>query len=157
MIAIMEEQMKTLLAYDGSIEAKDILRCWLQKERCSMDRLTVLHVFNSGLFAGYDAIPGTEAMARTESDRSVAEARQIILDAGDRISARIVEEEGVPSEEILRYAENQDMDMLLCPRRYRNVPAQWKKVRALKEKEFVPSVMFEKYAGTDDVPAQRFS
>jgi nucleotide-binding universal stress UspA family protein len=153
----MEEQMKTLLAYDGSIEAKDVLRSWVQKERCSKDRLTVLHVFNSGLFAGYDSVPGAEDMARTESARSVAEARQIILDAGARISARIVEEEGVPKEEILRYAENQDIDMLLCPGRYRNILGQWKQARNVKEKEFVPSVMYDRYVGRDDIPAQRFS
>ena len=55
--------MKVLLAYDGSLQAKNILREMVQKDRESRNRLIVLHVFKSGLFVGYDAIPGIGEMA----------------------------------------------------------------------------------------------
>jgi nucleotide-binding universal stress UspA family protein len=147
--------MKVLLAYDGSLQAKNILREMVQKDRESRNRLIVLHVFNSGLFVGYDAVPGIEEMARRESSVSIAEAQQIILDAGARIYARIVEEDGVPEEEIVRYVETEGIDMLLCPKRFMSVMRHVKKYPC-RETE-AASALFTRQEGPMGIPVHRYS
>ena len=149
--------MKVLLAYDGSLQAKNILREMLQKDRESRNRLIVLHVFNSGLFVGYDAIPGIEEKARRGSSRSIAEARQIILDAGARIYARIVEEDGVPEEEIIRYVETEGIDMLFCPKRFMSLMRRVKKYPRQEAEVPVASALFRRQEGPIGISLHRYS
>jgi hypothetical protein len=134
--------MEVLLAYDGSLEAKDILRAWVHKEQNSGNRLAVLPVFNKGLFVDYDAIPAAEEMATQEFFRGITEAREIILEAGAKICARIVEKEGVPKHQILRYAETRNVDMLLCPKRYKPILRKLKKHSNTREEEPIAAIIY---------------
>ena len=147
--------MKVLLAYDGSLQAKKMLQTCVQEDKESGNRLIVLNVFNSGLFVDYDAIPGAEEMARRESAKSIEEARLIILEAGARVYARIVEEEGVLEEEIIRYAETEGIDLLLCPKRYNTVLGQLKK-KAPVRNEGPLSALFTRQAGITGMQVQRY-
>jgi len=149
--------MKVLLAYDGSLQAKKILREMVHKNRESRDRLLVLHVFNSGLFVDYDAIPGIEEMGRRESSRSIAEARQIILDAGARIYARIVEKDGVPEREIIKYVETEGIDTLICPKRFMSVMRHVKKYSRLEAEVPAASALCTRHEGTKGIPVHRYS
>jgi len=124
--------MKVLVAYDGTLQAKEALRYGAQKVRENGGELVALHVFNSGLFIDYDAYPGAVEMARRDSLRFVEDAKRLIAENGVLESARVVSEEGVPSEEIIQYATDRNFDILLCPPRYKSVVRNFR--RALEEK-----------------------
>jgi nucleotide-binding universal stress UspA family protein len=113
--------MKVLVAYDGTLQAKDALRHGLDQIRERGGRLTVLHVFNNRMFIDYDATAGAEQTARTESSRMVEEAKRIIETDGEGLSADIVMGEGNPEEEVIEYAKAHHMDVLLCSPRYRAI------------------------------------
>ncbi|MGE5892447.1 MAG: universal stress protein [bacterium] len=112
--------MKILVVYDGTIQSKDLLRSTLRGVKNSGDRLTVLHVFNSAVFIDYDAGPKAEEIARREALGRIEEAREIIREAGIGIKARLVAREGIPKDEIIGYVEQESVDVLLCPQRYRS-------------------------------------
>jgi len=113
--------MKVLVAYDGTLHAKVALRYGLEKVRESGGELVALHVFNSDLFIDYDAIPEAEEIARRESLRYIEELEGIIRDEGDGVKARIIVEDGNPEKEILSYAKAENVDILLCPARYKSL------------------------------------
>ena len=120
--------MKVLVAYDGTLQAKEALRYGSQKVKENGGELVALHVFNSGLFIDYDAHPGAVEMARRDSLRFVEEAKRLIAENGVLDYARVVSEEGVPSEEIMRYATEKNVDILLCPPRYKSVIKSFRRV-----------------------------
>lgn len=120
--------MKVLVAYDGTIQAKDALRYGVQKVRENGGELVALHVFNSSIFIGYDSHPRAQEMARAESSRYVEEARKIIAEEGGGIKAGITLAEGDPSEEIVDFARAEKVDLLLCPPKYKSIIKRYKKV-----------------------------
>ena len=67
--------MKVLVAYDGTLQAKDALRHGVQKVKEVGGEVVALHVFNSNLFVDYDVF-GAEEAARLESMRLAAEAKR---------------------------------------------------------------------------------
>jgi len=120
--------MKVLVAYDGTLHAKVALRYGLEKVRESGGELVALHVFNSDLFIDYDAIPEAEEIARRESLRYVEELEGIIREEGDGVKARIIVEDGNPEKEILSYAKTENVDILLCPPRYKSIVKKFRKM-----------------------------
>lgn len=121
--------MKVLVAYDGTLQSKDALKYGLDTVKEKGGELIALHVFKSNMFVDYDAIPGVEDMARAESARFVADAERIIKDSGVR--ARMVVEDGEPEEEIVNFARERNVDLLLCPPRYKSIIENIKRI--LKE------------------------
>jgi len=89
--------MKILVAYDGTLHAKKALRYGIQKLLKTGGDMTVLQVFDSGLFVDYDAGPRAEEMARSESARQLEEAKQIISENAAGLSVTVVAEEETPS------------------------------------------------------------
>jgi nucleotide-binding universal stress UspA family protein len=119
--------MKVLVAYDGTIQAKDALKYGVQKVKESGGELVALHIFNSNLFVDYDVF-GAEEAGRAESMRFAAEAKKILEEAGKDINARVIVAEGNPEEEILKYARENNMDLLLCAPRYKSIIRSFKKL-----------------------------
>lgn len=113
--------MKILVAYDGTLNSKTALKYGIQKVRESSGEIIVLHVFNSGLFVGYDASPRAEMTARIESARYVEDATRILEGSAGSVSSRIIVEEGIPAEEILRFAVSEKVDMILAPPAYKSI------------------------------------
>lgn len=113
--------MKVLVAYDGTLDSKTALRYVLEKIKESDGELIVLYVFTRELFIDYDALPGAEEAARKESSRYVREAEAIIQEEGKGVKASIIEAEGNQETEIIRYAHAENIDLLLCPPRYKAV------------------------------------
>ena len=111
--------MKVLVAYDGTLDAKTALRYGLEKVRGNGGELIVLHVFNRNLFIDYDAIPQAEEIARRESSRYIEEAERIIKEEGKGIKASIILDEGNPEKETIECAKAENVDLLLCPPRYK--------------------------------------
>jgi nucleotide-binding universal stress UspA family protein len=111
--------MKILVAYDGTLQSKKALRYGIEKIREKRGVVIVLHVFQGSLFIDYDATPGAEEIARKESSKCLEDARQIIKEAGNGVRVKIIEEEGHPEEEIVKYAESENADIILSTPRYR--------------------------------------
>ncbi len=114
--------------------------------------LVAMHVFPANLFIGYDAIPGARDIARRESALYVEEARKICQDSGKGLKVCIVEGYGVPQEEILRYAEEHNIDVLLCPPMFKSIINKFKKVIDERGKHAHETVIAE--TSTDVLPGQ---
>lgn len=119
--------MKVLVAYDGTLQAKDALKYGVEKVKESGGELVALNVFNSNLFVDYDVF-GAEEAGRAESMRFAAEAKKILAETGKGINARVIVAEGNPEDEILKYARENNVDLLLCSPRYKSIIKNFKKL-----------------------------
>ncbi len=106
--------MKIMVAYDGTLQAKEALLYGLDKAREKGGEVMALHVFNNGLFVDYDVMDA-EAVARRESARFVEEARQIIREKANGVRASLFTTEGDPEEAMISFAREKHADLLLCP------------------------------------------
>lgn len=113
--------MKLLIAYDGTLNAKNALRYGLDKLKTEGGSAVVLHLFHSAMFVDYGAGPNAESMARAESARRLAEAKRIVEEAGGGLWVRFEEGDGEPGEEILGYSEEVCFNAILAPAKYGSV------------------------------------
>lgn len=105
--------MKILVALDGSLDSKAALKYGIRKVRELGGELIALHVFKSHCFIDYEAGPWAEEAARQEFSHHMEEAREIIREQGGEIRASQVIAEGHPEEEILRYAREEEVDLIV--------------------------------------------
>ena len=134
--------MKVLVAYDGTLQAKDALKYGVEKVRENGGELVALHVFNSNQFIDYDVF-GAEEAGRTESMRHVAEARKILAETGKGLRTRVIVEEGNPEEETINYARENNVDLLLCSPRYRKIISSFKMLLGDQGTELPGSASFD--------------
>ena len=113
--------MKIMVAYDGTLQAKEALVYGMDKAREKGGEVVALHVFNSGMFVDYDASVDAESLAKAESKRFVEEAKTIIREKGAGVKARLYSTEGNPSEEVISFARAEKADVLLCPPKFRAI------------------------------------
>jgi nucleotide-binding universal stress UspA family protein len=127
--------MKIMVAYDGTLQAKDALVYGMDKAREKGGEVVAFHVFNSPLFIDYDATPNAEALARAESDRMVAEAKTILREKAKGVKTSLYTGEGNPVEEVIAFAREEHADILLCPPRYSSIVRKYR--RALGASDLV--------------------
>jgi nucleotide-binding universal stress UspA family protein len=113
--------MKIMVAYDGTLQAKEALKAGMDKARQKGGEVVALHVFNSGQFVDYDATPDAEQLARAEAARFIDEAKVIIREQGAGVTASLYSTDGNPDEEVLSFAKAEKVDVLLCPPRFKKV------------------------------------
>jgi len=113
--------MNILTVYDGSLNAQLALKYGLEKIKDNGGRLIALHVFNSGMFVGYDALPGAEDVARQEAARYSEDAKRIVSEHGAELYATVIFEEGNPEEEVVRHAREDSADLIISPPRYKSL------------------------------------
>ncbi len=113
--------MKIVSVYDGTLHSKTALRYGIGKIKEKGGELTVLHVFEAGLFIDYDAGPKAEEIARAESKRHLLDVENIIREAGSGVAIRLVTEEGDPEREVLRAAQAGNADLVLVTPRYKSI------------------------------------
>ena len=113
--------MKIMVAYDGTLQAKEALVYGMDKAREKGGEVVALHVFNNGMFVDYDASVDAESLARTESKRFIDEARTIIREKGAGVKANLYSTEGNPAEEVISFAKAQKADVLLCPPKFTSI------------------------------------
>lgn len=113
--------MKIMVAYDGTMQAKEALVYGMEKARQKGGEVVALHVFNSPLFVDYDATPDAEALARAEAGRFIDEARTIISEQGGGVKISLYSTDGNPEEEVLAFAKAEKADVLLCPPKFRKI------------------------------------
>ncbi len=118
--------MKIMIAYDGTLQAKEALVYGLDKAREKGGEVLALHVFNNGLFVDYDVIDA-EATARRESARFVEEAKAIIREKAQGVRASLFTTEGDPEETTISFAKERHADVLLCPPGFKGIVGKYQK------------------------------
>ena len=125
--------MKIMVAYDGTLQAKEALVYGMDKVREKGGEVVALYVFNNNMFIDYDASVDAEAMARRESARFVEEAKSLIREKGKGVNASLFTMDGNPEEEVVSFAKAQKADVLLCPPKFKTIISKYQK--ALGETE----------------------
>ncbi len=125
--------MKIMVAYDGTLQSKEALVYGMEKAREKGGEVVALHVFNSGMFLDYDAHIDAEAVARRESERSLEEAKTLIREKGDGVRASLFSAEGDPEEEVMSFAKEKKVDVLLCPPKFKAIIKKYKKTLGASE------------------------
>lgn len=113
--------MKILSIYDGTIQSKTALRYGIKKAKETGGEVVVLHVFQNSLFIDYDAGPKAEAVARVEATKHLQDAENMIREAGQDVSVKIMSVEGDPAEEALRVSEDEHAELILSSPRYKAI------------------------------------
>jgi len=126
--------MKIMVAYDGTLQAKEALAYGIEKAKQKGGEVVALHVFNSPMFVDYDATVDAETLARAESARFVEEAKSIIRTKGTGVKAGLYTTDGNPEEEVISFAKAEKVDILLCPPKYQKIISKYQ--NALAEAEF---------------------
>ncbi len=113
--------MKIMIAYDGTLQAKEALVYGMDKAREKGGEVVALHVFNSPMFVDYEGSFGAQDAAKAEADRFISEAKAIIREKGKGVKASLYSTEGNPSEEVISFAKAQKADVLLCPPKFTSI------------------------------------
>ena len=124
--------MKIMVAYDGTLQAKEALVYGMDKAREKGGEVVALHVFNNGLFLDYDVMDA-EAIARRESARFVEEARMLIREKANGVRASLFTTEGDPEEAMISFAQEKHADVLLCPPSFKGIISKYRKTLAADE------------------------
>ena len=119
--------MKIMVAYDGTLQAKEALAYGIDKAREKGGEVVALHVLNTGLFVDYDAHPDVETMARQESARFLEEAKSLMREKGDGVKTSLYSTEGNPTEEVVSFARDNKIDILLCPPKFKTIIKKYRK------------------------------
>ncbi len=124
--------MKVLVAYDGTLQSKEALKYGVEKVKERGGEVIALHVFNSTLFVDYDVAGAAEA-AKREATRQMEEAKILVGEYG--VKASFFSGEGDPEDETIRFATERNVDVLLCPPRYRSIIKKFRKMAEERGRE----------------------
>ncbi len=119
--------MKIMVAYDGTLQAKEALVYGIEKAREKGGEVVALHVFNSRMFIDYDASVDAEAVARRESAQFVEEVKALIREKGAGVRTSLFTTDGNPEEEVVSFAKKQKVDVLLCPPKFKAIINKYRK------------------------------
>lgn len=125
--------MKIMVAYDGTLQAKEALVYGMDKAREKGGEVVALHVFNSPLFVDYDATVDAQDMARAEAAQFVNEAKAIIREKGKGVKASLYSTEGNPTEETISFAKAEKVDVLLCPPKFTTIIGKYQQALGASE------------------------
>ncbi len=137
--------MKIMVAYDGTLQAKEALVYGMKKAVEKNGEVVALHVFNAPQFMDYDVTPKAIDAARAEAARFVAEAKAIIREKGNGAKASLYSTDGDPAEAVVDFARTEKVDVLLCPPAFRSI--------ANKDQKAIADAEFAREAGAIDVAA----
>ena len=118
--------MKIMVAYDGTLQAKEALVYGMDKAREKGGEVVALHVFDNGMFLDYDVMDA-EAIARRDAARFVEEARILIREKADGVRASLFTTEGDPEEAMISFAKERRADVLLCPPSFKGIISKYQK------------------------------
>ena len=119
--------MKIMVAYDGTLQAKEALVYGMDKAREKGGEVVALHVFNNRMFIDYDATVDAQGVARTEAARFIEDAKAIIREKGKGVKASFYTTEGNPEEEVISFAKAEQVDVLLCPPKFKTIINKYQK------------------------------
>jgi len=113
--------MKIMVAYDGTLQAKEALVYGMDKAREKGGEVVALHVFNKGMFVDYDASADAIVVARHEAARFVEEAKAIIREKANGVRVSLFSTEGDPEEAVIDFAKAKKAEVLLCPPKFKGI------------------------------------
>lgn len=113
--------MKIMVAYDGTLQAKEALVYGLDKAREKGGEVVALHVFNNSMFIDYDATIDAQSVAKAESEKFINEAKTIIREKGKGVKASLYSTEGNPTDEMINFAKSEQVDIMLCPPKFTKI------------------------------------
>jgi nucleotide-binding universal stress UspA family protein len=125
--------MKIMVAYDGTLQAKEALVYGMDKARERGGEVVALHVFNNSVFIDYDATVDAQAVAKADAEQFINEAKTIIREKGKGVKASLYSTEGNPTEEVISFAKAEKVDVLLCPPKFTKIISKYQ--RSLAESE----------------------
>lgn len=125
--------MKIMVAYDGTLQAKKALVYGMEKAKTKGGEVLALHVFNSRMFIDYDATVNAETDARRESAGYVAEAKNLIREKGQGVNVHLFSTEGDPDAEVINFAKENKVDVLLCPPKFKSIIRKYQKSLPVSE------------------------
>ena len=125
--------MKIMVAYDGTLQAKEALVYGIEKARTKGGEVIALQVFNRRLFVDYDATVNAQDAARAEASRFMEEAKDIIREKAKGVKASFYSGEGNPEEEMISFAKSEQVDVLLCPPKFKTIISKYQKALAGSE------------------------
>jgi nucleotide-binding universal stress UspA family protein len=125
--------MKIMVAYDGTLQAKEALVYGIEKARTKGGEVIALQVFNRRLFVDYDATVNAQDAARAEASRFMEEAKEIIREKAKGVKASFYSGEGNPEEEMISFAKSEQVDVLLCPPKFKTIISKYQKALAGSE------------------------
>lgn len=120
--------MKILVVYDGTLNSKDALRKGIGKAKETGSELLVLQVFNSGMFIDYEITPGETEFIKKEAAGYLEEAKVILKEEGQGLRTGLFTGEGDPGEQIIQFASEKNVDLLLFPAAYRSIVKRYIKM-----------------------------
>lgn len=138
--------MKVLVVYDGTLQANDALRYGMEKVREKGGEVIVLHIFDSNMFVDYDAGPQAEEYARRESARYLEDAKRLISESDKDIRTSIFTGVGSSEDDILTFAKERFVDLLLCPPRHKALIELLREVVKERGKEVREGRVFDESA-----------
>jgi nucleotide-binding universal stress UspA family protein len=112
--------MKILVAYDGTLNAKDALRYGIRRAQSANAELIVLSVFNSDLFIDYD-VWGAEDTSRREAERLVGDAKDLLARLAHGLKVSMYSAEGNLERVTAEFARDEHVDLILTPARYADI------------------------------------
>jgi len=119
--------MKIMVAYDGTLQAKEALIYGLEQAKTKGGELVALHVFNNELIMDYDATTGAREAVRREADGHIAEAKNIIAEKGSGVIAHLYSVEGNLEKVAVSFAKENKVDVLLCPPKFKAIIRKYQK------------------------------
>ncbi|MBI5189260.1 MAG: universal stress protein [Nitrospirae bacterium] len=134
--------MKIMVAYDGTLQAKDALRFGMEKAKETGAKVDVLSVFDSGLYIDTEASLDAVDVARAQAAKSVADAKAIIKEAGKGVDVSLYTAEGDTETAILDFAREGNVDLLLCTSRQKGIIEKYRKAVEARGKKAAETMEF---------------
>jgi len=122
--------MKMIVSYDGTLQSKEALRFAICKAREKGADLSVLHVFNSGLFFDYEAGLNAMDFSKRQSRAYLEGAKAIIAVESAGVNVGVYTVEGDPEEELLSFAHLQKADFIVCTPGLKSVIRKYQRTEA---------------------------
>jgi CheY-like chemotaxis protein len=112
--------MKILVAYDGTLNAKDVLRYGLYRIKTSGGELKVLHMLDDSSLKDYEEFDCYRTLA-DEAGRRLDEARKIIAESGKASQVELVSCECGLEQELIDCAQEGRFDRILVPQKFAGI------------------------------------
>jgi len=112
--------MRILVAYDGTLNAKDVVRYGLYRIRTTGGELKVLHMFGSGALKDFEGFTLYEAL-RGEAARHLEELQKIVNEFGVGQRVELISGEGGLESQLIAVAEDGRFDLILVPEKFAGI------------------------------------
>lgn len=115
--------MRILAAYDGTLNAKDVLRYGLYRIKTTGGELKVLQMLDSDFVKDFEGFETYDAL-RSEASRHLDDARRVIAESGKGQRVELLSCECGLEHELITYAQEGRFDLILVPEKFAGIARQ---------------------------------